>query len=463
MSPTQPQHDHSVALLFAGLIVCALSALPSCASRRSEVQEPASEAESKSDSGAAGKKESESERDRARESAPESDSGSEPETETETESESNAAIEAEIEADVESKVESEIAAETEPEAAADITEPKKIDSWKPPEPGEGKFDWIRLESGEWLKGDITYMRNRTMEFDSDKLNELVLDWKDVVEIRSPRMNTVLLEGQIQHTGTLLIRDDVVVLGGDEPRTFPRDQLVSIVPGEEREADYWSGKISVGTTFRSGNTDQTDVTARATIYRRTALTRTTFDYTGSVTTIGGREEVNNHRGRAGYNVYLTQDFYLIPFAIEYYKDRISNIRHRITPGSGGGYWILDTPTVEWNVDLLGGYRYTEFDDVAAGDDKTEQTAAVIAQSKFDWEVTNDIDLILEYRIDVGLSNLTDTNHHAISTLSIDVATVPDLSLDVSFIWDRVGNPRRDADGDFPEKDDFRLVVGLGVDF
>ena len=39
----------------------------------------------------------------------------------------------------------------------------------------------------------------------------------------------------------------------------------------------------------------------------------------------------------------------------------------------------------------------------------------------------------------------------------------LDLDVSFIWDRVGKPQRDNDGDTPEKDDFRLVVGLGVDF
>jgi putative salt-induced outer membrane protein YdiY len=350
-----------------------------------------------------------------------------------------------------------------PDSAAGVqtSADKRAKAWKPPEPGKDEFDWIRLKSGEWLKGDITYLRNRTLEFDSDELNELKLDWKDVVEVRSPRMNTVLFEGQVQHTGTLLIRDDVVLVGGDEPRTYALDQLVSIVPGEEKESDYWSGKISVGTTFRSGNTDQTDVTARGTIYRRTALTRTTIDYTGAITTIDGREEVNNHRAAAAYNVYLTTDFYLIPFAIEYYKDRIANVRHRVTPGSGAGYWLLDTPDVDWNVDLLGAYRYTEFDTVEAGENRTDKTAAAIVASKFDWEVTSTVDLILEYRIDVGLSDITDTNHHAVSTLSVELTKI--LDLDVSFIWDRVGKPQRDDDGDTPEKDDFRLVVGLGVDF
>ena len=134
---------------------------------------------------------------------------------------------------------------------------------------------------------------------------------------------------------------------------------------------------------------------------------------------------------------------------------------MTPGSGAGYWLLDTPDVDWNVDLLGAYRYTEFDSVEAGGDRTEETAAVIVATKFDWELTNDVDLILEYRIDVGLDDVADTNHHAVSTLSVSLTKL--LDLDVSFIWDRVGKPQRDNDGDTPEKDDFRLVVGLGVDF
>jgi hypothetical protein len=32
-----------------------------------------------------------------------------------------------------------------------------------------------------------------------------------------------------------------------------------------------------------------------------------------------------------------------------------------------------------------------------------------------------------------------------------------------VWDRIGNPKVDADGARSQPDDFRLVVGLGVDF
>ncbi len=348
---------------------------------------------------------------------------------------------------------------TAPVAAAQAT--PATEAWKPPEPGRDGFDWIRLKSGEWLKGEFKYMRNKKVEFDSDELDLLTFDWEDVLEVRSPRPNSLLFDGRLQATGTVLVRDDVVLVGGEEPRMYPRDRLVSIVPGEEKESDYWSGKISVGATFRSGNTDQTDVTARGTIWRRTALTTTALDYTGSITTLDGAEEVNNHRLFASYSVFLTTRFYLTPAAVEYYKDRISNVRHRITPGAGAGYWVVDTPEIDWNVDLLGGYRSTEYETVEAGDDRIEETAAVIASTKVDWELTNDIDLIVEYRIDVGLNDLKQTNHHAVTTLSVDLTRI--LDLDVSLVWDRLGDPRPDDSGDVPKNDDFRLVVGLGVDF
>jgi long-subunit fatty acid transport protein len=40
---------------------------------------------------------------------------------------------------------------------------------------------------------------------------------------------------------------------------------------------------------------------------------------------------------------------------------------------------------------------------------------------------------------------------------------DLSMDVSMVWDRINEPRRDSDGSLPEQDDYRLIFGLGYDF
>ena len=56
---------------------------------------------------------------------------------------------------------------------------------------------------------------------------------------------------------------------------------------------------------------------------------------------------------------------------------------------------------------------------------------------------------------------ETNHHYRSTLSFDVWGP--LDFDVSFIWDRIEDPAKDNDGDQPDSNDFRLTVGIGLEF
>ena len=49
------------------------------------------------------------------------------------------------------------------------------------------FDWIQLTSGEWLKGELIAMYDGSLEFDSDELDNLTLDWDDVRQVRTRRV------------------------------------------------------------------------------------------------------------------------------------------------------------------------------------------------------------------------------------------------------------------------------------
>jgi hypothetical protein len=53
------------------------------------------------------------------------------------------------------------------------------------------------------------------------------------------------------------------------------------------------------------------------------------------------------------------------------------------------------------------------------------------------------------------------HHLLSTLSTDL--IGNFDLDISFIWDRIDKPQQRADGSTPERDDYRLMIGLGYEF
>ena len=54
-----------------------------------------------------------------------------------------------------------------------------------------------------------------------------------------------------------------------------------------------------------------------------------------------------------------------------------------------------------------------------------------------------------------------NHHLVTGLEFEITSLIDF--DVTFVWDRIQDPRPDADGVLPEQDDYRLIVALGFEF
>ena len=49
----------------------------------------------------------------------------------------------------------------------------------PPAVGHDDADWVQLKSGEWLRGQLKYIQDKDVEFDSDELDEQTLKLKNV--------------------------------------------------------------------------------------------------------------------------------------------------------------------------------------------------------------------------------------------------------------------------------------------
>jgi YD repeat-containing protein len=331
-------------------------------------------------------------------------------------------------------------------------------SWVPP---ADDFDWIQLKSGEWLKGRIKAMQDRELEFDSEELDDLTFDWKDIRQVRSSRVLDVLFVDGEEVSGPVTITPEHVAVGGPAPRLLPRDQLQSLTPGGARERNYWSGKASLGLTLREGNTEQVEYNASANLQRRTPATRLSLQYIGNVSSVEGVENANNHRVNGEFDLWLSRRVYLIlPFA-EYYRDPFQNLSHRLTAGIGVGYDLIDRPKLEWNVTAGPAYQHAWFESSQPGQPREKGAGALSFGSRFDWDITRRVELILEYRGQYTSREVGETTHHSVSTLSFELTKRFDL--DVSFVWDRITHPKVGADGVQPKRDDFRFVVGLGVDF
>lgn len=331
----------------------------------------------------------------------------------------------------------------------------------PPVPGEDDFDWIRLKSGEWLKGEIIGLRKGTLEFDSDELDELNLDIDDIAYARSSRRQVVQVEGREDLEGTLVIDGDLVTIGGAKGGTTQREFLMSIVPGSESWLSAWSGDIGLGYTRRTGNTSQTDFTVNVFLRRRTSATRwdTTYNSTNSET--NGERTADTQRLNSRYDYFLTRRLFVTPIAVTGLQDQFTNIDYRVSPSAGIGYDLLDQNTVSWEVDLGLGYQFTKFISVLPGETNHDDTVAAFAGTGVEWDVTPDVEFDVTYQLVMPMPDTNEYTHHALAKLSVDLLGMMDV--DLTAIWDRNNAPLADADNQVPKPDDFRITLGVSIDF
>jgi hypothetical protein len=213
-------------------------------------------------------------------------------------------------------------------------------AWRPPplEPDKKRAkDWLLLKSGEVLRGEIEYLREDKVQFDSDELEDLEIDWSDVIGFGSPRRNTYRFGNDVIVTGTAEMRAGAIrVDTGTEVREFPRSALYSMIEGELREIDYWSLRAGLGLTLRSGNSDQADLTARVEVKRETALTRTLASYETAYSQVESNDVTDNQRVIGYFAYFITTRTSLAAPIVELYRDRVRNVDLRTTVAAGVGY-------------------------------------------------------------------------------------------------------------------------------
>ncbi len=340
---------------------------------------------------------------------------------------------------------------------------KDEESSKPWLPAAKEFDWVQLTSGEWLKGEIKSMYNDSLEFDSDKLDLLSIDWEDVKYLKSYRPSNVNIENNEPLTGSLQISGDkVTITDGENVQEFDRFDLISLTPSGDRELDLWSIKFTLGLNVRSGNTDQIDYNSKFNAKRRTARSRFILDYIGNISKTGDDQDslietINNHRLNASTSRYATRSFFYTPLFVEYYHDPFQNVDQRITVGIGLGYTIFDTGKYEWNVNGGPAYVSTKYLSVLPGEELKVEAGALVFGTDFDAELTSALDFIFKYHIQAAEEDSGGYTHHVIATFESEITG--SLDFDISMIWDRISHPATDADGNTPEPDDYRLTVGV----
>lgn len=329
-------------------------------------------------------------------------------------------------------------------------------------PASDDYDWIQLTSDEWLKGELISLYENELTFESDNLGRLTLDWEDIRYFRSHNSHRISIRGLSSMSGQLQIDPDSVSLdiNGDIQK-FPRYRLVAVTPAAYRELDNWRGNAVLGTNFRRGNTETTEFNLLASLERRTPRSRVNLDYLGNFNEADGEQVANNHRLNGNWDLFSGSRFFWRPVLGQLYRDPFQNISRQGTFETGVGYELIDNSKTEWQVTGGLGVNIIRYQSTEPDEPSNETSPALSLGTNFETELTPWMDFMFLMHMTFLDEDSGNYQHHMLTTLSTDL--VGNFDVDVSLIWDRIGKPQQRADGSTPEKDDYRLMIGLGYDF
>jgi len=341
--------------------------------------------------------------------------------------------------------------------------------WTKPTPVfKQDFDWVKLTSDEWLKGDIISMYDEKLEFDSDELDVQTIDWEDVAELRSKQWQSIRMFNGTIAEGNIVIKDgDLTLTRMGVTTNYELANLLSIASSGKNERDLWDGYINLGINIRDGNTVQVDYTFSAGIQRRSASSRFKTDYVADYSRYEDQETeevkvtADSQRLTSSYDWFFNHRIYFRAADFEYTSDDFLNLDYRIHYGIALGYHIIDTSKISWDVNLGPSYQSTKYLDVQDTESDTAQSFGLTAGTEFTFEISSNIDFETAYNIQKVDEESGDTIHHFQTGLEIDIAS--DFDLDLTFYADHTSKPRPDSAGVTPEKNDYRLVVSFGYDF
>ena len=347
------------------------------------------------------------------------------------------------------------------------------------------FDWMELESGEWLKGEFNSMYSGDVEFDSDEFDVVTFELEDVKQIITKGTSVISLNrertslthvyAQIKHRkidmneiiGKIIYKDKQfsVILPDGSIRPVPMEDIASISGGEPTERNYWSASIFFGIDVLTGNSQQITATAKAFVQRRTASTRFIANYINTYTEVDrNTTTADNNRFNSSFDFYQTAHFYYRLASVEYLRDPFRNIASKYTLAIGVGYDIIYTPSTDWSLTAGPGYQYTSYSDYNPNDPNSVEyadTPLFFLNSRFNTEVTNDIDFIINYNAYFVNTDSGRYSHHA--EVALETEIINDFTVDVSVFWDRTEEPIAFSNGSKPEKNDFKTMLAIGYSY
>ncbi len=228
-------------------------------------------------------------------------------------------------------------------------------------------DEVVLHNGDRITGEVVRIENGKLTVKTPYAGTIKIDRKDIASLTTDKPVYIVIDeiNRVQATIIAAEAGTVTLSDGDWMATGPLalDRITGLTR-EPEPAVKVRGRINIGVSSTSGNTQTEKLHADAEVIARSAKNRFTIGGGTKRTKDREVETESNSRAYLKYDHFITKKWYAYANA-DTERDKFKDIKLRTTLGVGTGYQFLESKKT--NLSVEGGINYVNTDFEFAPDD------------------------------------------------------------------------------------------------
>lgn len=245
-------------------------------------------------------------------------------------------------------------------------------------------DTLWLKNGDKIDGTFGQISGGKLVWKSASFGDLRVDQTQVEFIESQGTYNLKIN-DVERTGCQFRREDGAQLWVCEGQSVPVVSWAEVgeakVPAKKSKELINSGDLTVSVSDTSGNTVEESYALDVRHEARYGVTRHRLAYEFDYETADNVRTENQANGEYKYDLFFAERWYYNGNA-EYERDEFSDLDARYILGSGVGYQVFDTETLQLSFENGVNYVWEYF-----GEDSDREYAAYRWDLDFGWVISN----------------------------------------------------------------------------
>ncbi len=227
--------------------------------------------------------------------------------------------------------------------------------------GAARADEVVLVNGDRITGKLVDLAEGKISIKTDYAGTVKIDWSKVQTVSTDGPVYLTIGDNVVRATVLPSADGTATLESEELPTAESVELsrLTSMSYERKPAVRVTGRINIGASSTSGNTDKEQLNGSFEVVARSAKNRTTLGAEANRSETDGTQTESNWLAYLAYDHFISEKWYAYA-STSAENDKFKDINLRTTIGAGAGYQFFETDETNLSMELGASYVNTDYD-------------------------------------------------------------------------------------------------------